>query len=269
MDTLPDPVAASAVDVWCFDLSSWSPDPGTEQAAMASVGSVEAERLAKFVFAKDRLSSLAGRLLLHLAVARGSGDAELAPADVRLVRTAKGKPVVAGPPSATHVSVNISHQDRWVVLGRACRRRVGVDVMTLHVNQSDLESFFADFASIFTEREWRWIRGAGPSRSSLILRFYTLWTLKESYVKALGEGIGFGMKRLDFDVVLVDEPERAACHAASLASSITLLCDGVPQASFCFGLYALDGNAVLALAAECDLSCLAFTTITPSELEWF
>lgn len=51
----------------------------------------------------------------------------------------------------------------------------------------------------FTSREWSHIN-LGSNRKQKLLRFYRHWFLKESYVKAVGVGIGMNFLSLDFDV---------------------------------------------------------------------
>jgi phosphopantetheinyl transferase len=65
----------------------------------------------------------------------------------------------------------------------------------------------------FTAREVAFIRDAPTDPPSLTVtrpqlkRFYRMWCLKESLVKALGVGIGYNLKSFEFDVQ--DEVEES------------------------------------------------------------
>lgn len=49
----------------------------------------------------------------------------------------------------------------------------------------------------FTEHEWRQILYK-QEESEQLKTFFRLWCLKESYIKAIGTGIGMGLQRMEF-----------------------------------------------------------------------
>lgn len=51
-----------------------------------------------------------------------------------------------------------------------------------------------------TSLEHSLLKGMAPE-SERLKRFFWMWTLKEAYTKALGLGLGFDFKRIEFDVV--------------------------------------------------------------------
>ena len=92
---------------------------------------------------------------------------------------------------------NISHAGDWVVLA-AGQGRIGVDVMKTTDNRIDrLSEFFRLMTKQFTDKEWQTIRKSGKDEQQL-QTFFRHWTLKESYVKAIGTGLNLDLKTLEF-----------------------------------------------------------------------
>lgn len=63
-----------------------------------------------------------------------------------------------------------------------------------------LHAFFAAFEDSFTRREWQTIYGAGLSEAKQEAAFRKLWSLKEAFVKATGEGLSFDLGLLEFEI---------------------------------------------------------------------
>jgi len=68
---------------------------------------------------------------------------------------------------------------------------------------------FSDFVNVVSDQltplERNLLIPAPPSpplaQAEALRRFYLIWTLKEAYTKALGLGLGFDFKRIEYDVV--------------------------------------------------------------------
>jgi len=218
------------------NVGTWRPTPTEWSAAVAALREVEPEeaaRVERFRFAEDRKRALAGRLLARAAVVRGTGAAWR---DVALRRTEANKPYAAlregvDPP---RFNFNVSHHGDWVAVASHDRLRVGVDVMRFDDPPRGEAAFMESFASYFTPHEWSQIRGAdAPMR-----RFYEFWALKESYIKAVGVGLGFPLQRISFT--------RAPPHLATAAV------DGRELADWHFDLGRLDERHCVAVALGSD-----------------
>ncbi|KAM6946009.1 L-aminoadipate-semialdehyde dehydrogenase-phosphopantetheinyl transferase [Aplochiton taeniatus] len=196
---------------WAFCSGSWKPTRSEWLLAARSVQPEEKERIVQFVFAKDAKLAMAGRLLLRRLVCEKMG---IPWGQIRLERTPKGKPYLAAPSSpgpGTRVgheawgwNFNVSHQGDYAVLAAEQGRQVGVDVMkTTMPGSKSVPEFFRIMTRQFTEYEWSVIRGAGSERQRLSM-FYRHWALKESFIKAIGTGLGFNLLRAEFH--LTPEP---------------------------------------------------------------
>lgn len=200
---------------WAFRCGSWTPSRSDWLFAARCVQREEKDRIGQFVFAKDAKSAMAGRLLLRKFVCERMG---ISWSEIRLERTPKGKPYLANPlktttDSGTEAPVwsfNLSHQGDYAVLAAEQGMQVGVDVMkTVMPGSSSVPEFFRIMTRQFTVHEWSIIQSAGLEQQQLAT-FYRHWALKESYIKAIGTGLGFNLQRVEFH--LTSEPvtrERA------------------------------------------------------------
>lgn len=74
-----------------------------------------------------------------------------------------------------------------------------VDAVSSQVRRSCLLVSLAHMSQL-TPLEQTLLRADIPE-SEAIRRFYWVWTLKEAYTKALGIGLGFDFRRIEYDVV--------------------------------------------------------------------
>ncbi|XP_043976122.1 L-aminoadipate-semialdehyde dehydrogenase-phosphopantetheinyl transferase isoform X1 [Gambusia affinis] len=185
---------------WGFRCGSWTPSRSEWLFAARCVQQEEKDRIGQFVFAKDAKSAMAGRLLLRKFVCEMMG---IPWSQIRLNRSPRGKPYLAAPLQVTTGSdppwsFNISHQGDYAVLAAQQGAQVGVDVMkTTMPGSNSIPEFFRIMTRQFTAHEWSTIQSAGSERQQLAA-FYRHWTLKESFIKAIGTGLGFNLQRAEF-----------------------------------------------------------------------
>ncbi|XP_061576266.1 L-aminoadipate-semialdehyde dehydrogenase-phosphopantetheinyl transferase [Cololabis saira] len=185
---------------WAFRCSAWTPSRSEWLLAARCIQKEEKDRIGQFMFAKDAKSAMAGRLLLRRFVCERMG---IPWAEIRLERSPRGKPVLAAPlkvrsDSDESWSFNLSHQGDYTVLAAEQGVEVGVDVMkTTMPGSSSVPEFFRIMTRQFTAYEWSVIQSAGSEQKQLAT-FYRHWTLKESFIKAIGTGLGFNLQRIEF-----------------------------------------------------------------------
>lgn len=182
---------------WAVNVAKWRPG-GVEWAkALSLIQEKERERICRFTFKRDAKASLVGQLMLHKLIRE---TLKIPNEKIQLERTDKGKPYLPKLPLPFYF--NVSHQGAYTVVAASSSQLVGVDVMRIDEErfeeQVKLEDFFHTMRRQFTFREWGHIRQG--NRKDQLLNFYRHWCLKESYVKAVGVGIGMNLLSLDFNV---------------------------------------------------------------------
>ncbi|XP_048774505.2 L-aminoadipate-semialdehyde dehydrogenase-phosphopantetheinyl transferase-like [Ostrea edulis] len=177
---------------WAFNFRAWQPSKSEWMLCGQCIQSEEKDRIQRFVFKKDAKAAMAGRLLIRKAITE---CLNLPYKEIKLGRTEKGKPFLVNLVQESF-SFNVSHNGEFAVLAASRNGNIGIDVMKYEV-RSSVPNFFHTMRRQFTESEWTQIRKPTQECEQLKI-FYRLWCLKESYVKALGVGIGFEVSRLDF-----------------------------------------------------------------------
>ena len=125
---------------------------------------------------------MVGRLLLRSTVARIAG---VPPDDVAIVLEPNGRPVLTGALSPYFVS--IAHSGSQVVVGVA-NQQIGVDVEQLRQSIPSPQLM----ARVCSPDELRLLENmTAVDRAAAFMR---VWTRKEAYGKAIGVGIGFGLR---------------------------------------------------------------------------
>jgi 4'-phosphopantetheinyl transferase len=163
----------------------------------------------RFHFERDQHRYLITRALVRVVLSK---YCEIEPKDWVFNKGSHGKPVIGNNhASAMGLFFNISHTNGVVIVGVAREPSLGVDVENLDRRKPSLgiaETFFAP-AEVEVLRE---LSDLDQQR-----RFYEYWTLKESYIKAVGLGLSIPLDKFSFSfptastiqLTLADNPEHA------------------------------------------------------------
>lgn len=143
---------------------------------LSCVAAGKRSKLARYHRQADTYRSLLGELLVRLAASRCTGRDN---GSLSFEYNSYGKPFLR---EAPEFRFNISHSGEWVVIIYSVGElQVGVDVEQI----APMDMKIAE--SCFSREENRDLsRYSGQERLDY---FFRLWTLKESYVKALGKGL--------------------------------------------------------------------------------
>ncbi len=187
---------AGSVHVWRIDCARLG---ALRSRADEVLSEPERRRAARFHFSRDRERYVAGHLALRDILGR---TLSLAPARLAFADGPSGKPWL---PEAPSLQFNLSEAGGLALVAVTLERAVGVDVEHLR----DDASLFDVAERFFSPHEVRCLRAVDPS--ARIAAFFRIWTRKEAYIKALGEGLGHDLD--SFDVSL--EAGLGACLLAT------------------------------------------------------
>lgn len=143
-------------------------------------------RILKCVNEADKKRSLMSELLIRKA----ASDRLCIPAKkVNISYNPYGKPYID---NERYFKFNISHSESYVVIAIS-KYRIGIDV------EKNKKTDFTIAKRFFTENEYQYIKSF-TTQSEKVNAFYMLWTLKESYVKALGKGLSIPLNSFEFEI---------------------------------------------------------------------
>jgi 4'-phosphopantetheinyl transferase len=234
----------SAVVVWIAQLSRL----GDSLAACESLlDAQERERAARFRFPEDRARFVAGRGLLRHGLRR---YAPHLPSAIELAYTGLGRPILPGGEQALHFS--ISHTHDLVALAFTKDARIGIDLeyMKAAVDPLELAERILSADDFHTFQKF--------SHAERPAVFYRAWTRKEAYLKALGEGIGTGLREVSVSLgPEIVSPVTDTRDAGASRWQLYLLpmpedymgalaCDDAERRYFCEDVHFQDGNIVTA-----------------------
>ncbi|WP_242222227.1 4'-phosphopantetheinyl transferase superfamily protein [Bacillus cereus group sp. BfR-BA-01380] len=129
---------------------------------------------------------------------------------------------------------NVSHSGEWVICAMVGEGRVGIDIEKIRPIDFDVAKY------CFTMEELDVLFNLNPEKQLSL--FYELWTLKESFVKAIGQGLSYSLNSFGFDM-------------ESWKGGRILLknAQGIPQYGWHFRFFHLDEKYRIALCSNQQL----------------
>lgn len=149
----------------------------------------EARRHARFLFDRHRHQFLVTRALTRTVLAQY--EARESAGELRFAANDHGKPHLRGAKDAG-LQFNVSHCEGIIALAVVQDKAIGVDVEYLP-RKTHIDRLAQRY---FSPQEYRDMEDLdGQKRRE---RFFDLWTLKESYVKACGLGLAIPLEEFSF-----------------------------------------------------------------------
>ncbi|MCD4734424.1 MAG: 4'-phosphopantetheinyl transferase superfamily protein [Bacteroidales bacterium] len=172
------------IHLWNASLDS---DKNLKNKCLASLTDQERERIPFFKFEKVRNNFIISQGVLRLLL---SDYLNIPPEKIRIERHKKGKPYLADYPS---LRFNISNSGKRVVFAFSIDEEIGIDLEYIR-KLSDLDELIM---KNFTPDERAYIEKTATDKQ---YRFFKFWTVKEAYLKAIGEGMRLTPDNLEFSV---------------------------------------------------------------------
>ncbi|MBP2000602.1 4'-phosphopantetheinyl transferase [Paenibacillus shirakamiensis] len=139
------------------------------------------QRILRFVYKKDAERSLLSELIVRYVIEQNLG---LTGVQVSFGEGAYGKPFLMGHEDFQY---SISHSGDYVVCAFDTEP-VGLDIEQIGSNQMDIA------ARYYTVLENQYLQEEGIAEEEQLRRFYEIWSLKESYMKATGQGLSMPLE---------------------------------------------------------------------------
>lgn len=186
---------ANTIDLWiCY------PNPLRHHPLLTHYRSLlsadEAAKCARYRFERDRHTSLITRALIRDTLSKYE---KVTPDSWQFDKGEKDKPHIHAPES--DLLFNLSHTDGLVICGITRGVDIGVDVEDTQRDNAVLE--IAD--RFFSAKEIAHLQSLPKHRQTD--RFFDFWTLKESFIKAVGLGLAIPLGDFSFHIQPHENPK--------------------------------------------------------------
>lgn len=172
------------VHLWKSPLNS---SPQTLDYLFSLLSPDEITRAERFYQSKHRHEFILARGLLRIILGRYLGTN---PNSIIFSYSSRGKPVLAD--FAHPLQFNLSHSAGLVIYAISSFKQVGIDLE----HQKKIDSVEDLAKRFFSPQEYQYL--IKQSDKSPI--FFKLWTAKEAYLKATGEGIAGGLDKIIINI---------------------------------------------------------------------
>ncbi|XP_053205151.1 L-aminoadipate-semialdehyde dehydrogenase-phosphopantetheinyl transferase-like isoform X2 [Panonychus citri] len=208
---------------WIFNCHRWFPTKDDLLIALSCIQEEERNRIFNFVYKKDVKLALIGQLMLRRCV---SDCLDIHYDQVSFRRTDKAADSID---------------------------KIGVDISKVkQSNQQSTDEYFKTMERIFSPQEWKLIKSQDPMtiNQSPLHRFHRFWALKESFVKAKAIGIGYELRRIQFNCPTINVPIN------QIVNDTLVNHDGLLSNNWMFEESLIDGNHFISVALSADdLTC--------------
>jgi 4'-phosphopantetheinyl transferase len=175
------------IHVWCTNLDL----PLSEINLLANcLSNDEIIRANRFKFAHLQHRFLVCRAILRILLAK---YLDLQPSALIFNYSDRGKPSLAVSCNPLAIEFNVSHSENLALYGFVINYSLGIDLERIRTI-ADLDSLAKRF---FHPQEYQLLRKLANKEKQEL--FFKIWTAKEAYLKATGQGISGGLDSIEID----------------------------------------------------------------------
>jgi 4'-phosphopantetheinyl transferase len=185
LSSTPSELHEREVHVWsfCLDVS-----PACLARFESCLSMDERERASRFHFEQHRNRYVAGRGWLRELL---SAYVDVSPEKISFDYGPHGKPALSGQSAQAGIEFNLSHSDSIALAGVTRAGPLGLDIECVKA-LADMDELVKRF---FSKRESLLFKQL--KREEQLAGFFNLWTRKEAWLKATGQGISQYLNRVE------------------------------------------------------------------------
>ena len=203
------------IHTWRIDLDENNHDLDSLTALLHADEIKQADR---FKFPIHRHRFIVGRAHLRLILSR---YLSYPPKTIYFEYGSHGKPYIHTN-NPQHIEFNLAHSDALAVYAITCKHPIGIDI------EKTLARPFVNIAKrFFAEKECHAISEVTKDKQAEV--FYHIWTQKEAFIKAIGEGLAYP---LDQFVVSATEGKLLEIHDKKQHAEDWALLSFIPQEAY-------------------------------------
>ncbi|HAC65694.1 MAG TPA: peptide transporter [Cyanothece sp. UBA12306] len=186
----------SVVDLWIMSLQLASKEVEQRWQILNNEEQIKAK---KFNFEKHKRRFIVARSTLKMILGQ---YLKIPPQKIKFDYSSRGKPRLSDQLGNNQLQFNTSHSEELAIYGVTLDRLIGVDIEYIRP-MKDAKQLAKRF---FCDQEYQQINNL--TSPQLEKAFFQLWTGKEAYFKATGEGISGGLDQVQ--ICLQNNPKLIA-----------------------------------------------------------
>ena len=201
----PDTLSLSKdyIDVWLCDLKQLSGEINNFYSILAEDEHERADKL-KVEDKKQQYIITRGALRQRLGLLTN-----IDPKDFVFEYFEHGKPVLNNDARFTDITFNVSHSNDLALIAIAQEQNIGIDIEKIN-HELNHQALMTRFFSEAEQTEFQTMPDANRAKA-----FCACWTRKEAFIKAVGDGVSYGLDNFDIAVDPENQIPEINLHKSS------------------------------------------------------